>query len=289
MSPTPRPFHIVPCAEWGARPARRPVENAGHYREAIFHHTAGHAPELDLQALGAESFATSTARAIAVLEAAKVDLNKLHVSIDEAAEIVETVAAGPADESYEEARRYALVIQRLHMDVRGWNDSGHNFLTCRNGFIFEGRHRSLELLGSGQTPLSAHCVGHNDAPGVEIEHVNPESMTPIQWQATVWLFALICRRGGFGPAQIRGHRDYNATDCPGALYSSLSSFRLAVHNALAPAPAPWPAPPWFVDFAKWHLRGRDPETRPRHLPGEIPRRVFRELDELVRLAKEIDP
>jgi hypothetical protein len=148
--------------------------------------------------------------------------------------------SGPADESYEEARRYARSVQNYHMDGNGWQDSGHNFLVTRNGYIFEGRHRSLELLQSGQCPVSAHCPTQNGNPGVEIEHVDPEAMTPIQRRAAVWLFAQLCKKGGFGAERIKGHRDYWATSCPSSLYPALPAFRDDVAIALRPPPAPVP-------------------------------------------------
>jgi hypothetical protein len=40
-------FRIIPCAEWGAAPARGAIVSAGRPKRIIFHHTAGHHAELD--------------------------------------------------------------------------------------------------------------------------------------------------------------------------------------------------------------------------------------------------
>lgn len=41
----PRP-RIYSCAEWGARPPKSSITTAGKPGESVFHHTAGHVPEL---------------------------------------------------------------------------------------------------------------------------------------------------------------------------------------------------------------------------------------------------
>ena len=38
------------------------------------------------------------------------------------------------------------------MDVNGWDDSGHNFLVCRNGLILVGRHTRLPAIKKGRLP-----------------------------------------------------------------------------------------------------------------------------------------
>jgi N-acetylmuramoyl-L-alanine amidase-like protein len=189
--PSARPFRIIPCAEWGARPPRQAVTTLSvRPRRIIFHHTAGHVPNLS------------------------------------------------TGETYAEALRYARSIQAYHMDRNGWIDSGHNFLVTRGGFILEGRHRSRELVQKGKMVVSAHCPGQNDQPGIEHEHVDPEAMTPIQHEAAVWLAAWICRHAEIDPSEIKGHRDYYATACPGSLYRILPAFRAQVAKAVKGKPKP---------------------------------------------------
>src|ERR1051325_6109120 len=89
-------------------------------------------------------------------------------------------ALGVADgESYQEAVSYARSVQQSHFR-NGWIDSGHNFLVTRGGWIFEGRHGSLDAVKSGHMVVSAHCPGQNDQPGIEHEQIDPEGMTQVQ-------------------------------------------------------------------------------------------------------------
>lgn len=182
----PKPFRVITCAEWGARPPKHPVQLVlTKPVRALLHHTAGHS------------------------------------------------LAGSSGETYAQAVAYAKSIQNYHMDHNGWDDSGHNLLVTRNGYIFEGRHQSFNQLSKGRMVVSAHCVGQNDQPGVEVEHVDPEAWTPIQHEALVWLFAWICKACTFPATHIYGHRDFNATACPGALYARLPQFRIDVAKASA--------------------------------------------------------
>jgi hypothetical protein len=57
-------FRIIPCDEWGAAPPRQPIAPAGTPVEIIFHHTAGHHPELDLEPTESREEAMAYARAI---------------------------------------------------------------------------------------------------------------------------------------------------------------------------------------------------------------------------------
>lgn len=186
---SPKPFRVIPCSQWGARPAKTGVLLV--YKKpvrAIFHHTAGHS------------------------------------------------IAGASGETYADAVAYVRSIQNYHMDSNGWIDTGQSFTITRNGYIFEGRHRSLEQVTKGRMVVSAHCPGQNDQPGVEIEHVDPEGMTPIQREAAIWLFAWLCKCGGYPASAIDGHRDHFPTACPGALYAGLPQFRKDVAKALKPKP-----------------------------------------------------
>src|SRR4051812_29553935 len=93
-------------------------------------------------------------------------------------------------ETLAEAKGYARSIQHDHMHRSPpFIDSGHNFLVTRSGHILEGRHGSLAAVNSGRMVVSAHCVGHNEQPGIEHEHIGNEKMTKKQRRASVWLHA----------------------------------------------------------------------------------------------------
>jgi hypothetical protein len=136
-------------------------------------------------------------------------------------------------ESFAEAKGYARAIQQSHFN-RGFIDTGQNFLVTRSGHILEGRHGSLAAINSGRMVVSAHCVGHNEQPGIEHEHIGDEKMTRKQRKASVWLHAHICRKTGINPAQIHGHGEFNPTECPSPVFQrGLAGFKNDVKQRLA--------------------------------------------------------
>ncbi len=141
------------------------------------------------------------------------------------------------DESRAEAIRYARDIQAFHMGPdRGWNDSGHNFLVCRNGLILVGRHQSYTAIRKGRMVLSAHCPGQNDQPGIEHEHNGSEQMTKAQFAASARLIAWIidcCKMRGAGV--IHPHHEFFPTSCPGVLEREFPALKTAVAQIIREA------------------------------------------------------
>lgn len=150
-----------------------------------------------------------------------------------------TVTPNPPDDvsrgTREGAGDLARRLQADHMDRRGWADSGHNFLTTTGGFVLEGRHGSLAAIERGRCVQSAHTVGANDSPGIESEgDFTVHAMAPIQWDRLVALCAFICEVCGLDPQVIRGHRDFDATRCPGDwLHAQLPRLRQDVRERLS--------------------------------------------------------
>jgi hypothetical protein len=178
---------IITTDVWGARPAKTPPVWTGRPQRIIFHHTAGHHPEI----------------------------------------------SNPANESRAEAIAYARAIQNFHMNGNGWNDSGHNFLVCRNGLILVGRHQSYTAIKKGRMVVSAHCPGQNTQPGIEHEHLHEAKMSREQFQASAWLCAWIitvCKMRG--ASAIHPHKEFFATSCPGELEAQLPAFKTAVAQML---------------------------------------------------------
>jgi hypothetical protein len=172
---------IILASDWGAARATGEISRVGKPNEIIFHHTAGHHPELDQV----------------------------------------------AGENRAEAMAYARVIQNDHMHRKPqpFIDSGHNFLVSRSGHVLEGRHGSVAAIMDGVMVQSAHCIGHNQQPGIEHEHIGEETMTPAQREASLLLHEFICRNTGIDPHAIHGHREFDNTECPGALKAGLGQFR----------------------------------------------------------------
>lgn len=150
--------------------------------------------------------------------------------------------------NYTLAHGFALAqsIQRFHMQNRGWIDSGQQFTLTRGGHAIEGRHRSLEVLRAGRGHVQgAHCTAQNDvAVGIENEG-NYMTVAPRtqHYTALVELSVHICSQFGIRAYQIYGHRNFNATDCPGdILYGMLPQLRQAIAERIGgdPTPPGWP-------------------------------------------------
>lgn len=164
-------------------------------------------------------------------------------------------------ESLAEAFQYARDIQDFHMDSRGWNDTGQNFLVTRGGHTLEGRHGSINAIRQGKMVVSAHCVGYNDQPGTEHEHRTEPNMTRAQHEATVLLHAWICRCCSIRPHNIFGHSEFNPTSCPAELKQEIASVRADVANILITFNPYDDIPQEIYRWFLWIDRGRRPEER----------------------------
>jgi len=146
----------------------------------------------------------------------------------------------PSQRTLDGAKQFARGIQKDHMN-RGFSDSGHNFLNTTGGFVLEGRHGSLEAVLKGRSVQSAHAAqdpgklaGGNQSPGIENEgNFMTFQMEQKQWDSLVELCASLCSSCNISPANIRGHRDFSNTQCPGDwLYGQLPRLRQEVADKL---------------------------------------------------------
>lgn len=194
--------------------------------------------------------------------------------------------------SFAAAAAYARELQLFHMEVRGWNDSGHNFLVTAGGYVLEGRQGSLAAIEAGRMIVSAHCPGQNDQPGVEHEHSGTGPLRDAQKAASVWLHALVCRRAGIEPVALHPHSAFFDTDCPtGPVVAWLPDLRRRVAWELEQGSFP----PEFWLWARWWLgRGefaqfgpRNRRVRPR-VPRRVPRRWWHRLETLVGAPSGVD-
>ena len=138
--------------------------------------------------------------------------------------------SNPADESRAEAIDYAKAIQFQHMK-QGWNDSGHNFLVCRNGLILQGRWLTVHAIEAKHMVGSAHCPGQNNQIGIEHEHYGHESMTKKQIEASARLMAWIADQYGRKTVlPVDPHSKYFPTECPANLKGDIATVkRIAQH------------------------------------------------------------
>ena len=152
------------------------------------------------------------------------------------------------DYSRERAIALAHEIQDLHMDTRGFDDTGQQFTVSRGGYILEGRHRSLETLRGGtEQVVGAHAVSENRRSiGIESEGVYlTEQPTQSLFDAVADLCVTICEQYGLGPNQIFGHWDFAATLCPGeAFYPLFPVLRRQVAAGLGTSAADLPERTW---------------------------------------------
>jgi hypothetical protein len=107
-------------------------------------------------------------------------------------------------------------IQAFHQNGRGWSDIAYNLLVCQHGYVFEGRgvHKGSAANGTDQGNLDYHSicalVGEGDP--------TPQAMLDGIKEARA-----LCLKAGVG-TKVVGHRDLNATACPGdALYTRVRS------------------------------------------------------------------
>ncbi|MDT0301969.1 peptidoglycan recognition protein family protein [Streptomonospora wellingtoniae] len=147
-----------------------------------------------------------------------------------------TATANSANHSKGHAFALSRAIQNYHMDTNGWNDTGQQLTISRGGHIMEGRNRSLKAIAEGHHLVGAHTANHNSHTiGIENEG-NYVSATPPRdlMGALTETCAWLCLAYGLDPADaIVGHRDYNATACPGdRLYALLPQLRSDVRSRL---------------------------------------------------------
>ncbi len=173
---------------------------------------------------------------------------------------------GTNDYGPEQSRAIVLAICRFHRNGNGWDDIGYPFLVDKYGTIFEGRAGGIDqpVVGAHAQGFNAVSTGvanlgtHGDAPQSDaaIDAISrllawklPLHGVPVTGPVTVTSAGGSTNRHPSGRAvtfeRIAGHRDANATDCPGAaLYAQLPRLR-ELADARAPriiAPPPGPAP-----------------------------------------------
>jgi hypothetical protein len=154
------------------------------------------------------------------------------------------------DYSRAEAPQIVLAMCRYHRNTNGWNDIGYNFLVDRFGTLYEGRAG-----GVGAAVIGAQAEGFNSY-STGIANIGTFSSVPqsqaaleamarlIRWKLPLHGYptsgtAVMKSAGGatnrypsgssVRVPRVLGHRDTNATECPGsALYAQLGDLRSLV-------------------------------------------------------------
>lgn len=152
-----------------------------------------------------------------------------------------------------------LGMAKYHRDVNGWNDLGYNFVVDRYGQIFEGRAGGIDqaIVGAQAQGYNSHSTGIANIGTFTDVGQTPEAIEAmarlIAWKMTLHgapvtgtvvldsLGGSLNRYRSGTPVtlnRIAGHRDGDATECPGdALYAQLPQLRTRAAQ-LAPAVLP---------------------------------------------------
>lgn len=141
-----------------------------------------------------------------------------------------------------------------------WCDIGYHYLISPGGHIYAGR--SLFSVG-------AHVEGHNTGNvGVSLMGgFHKQSVTPEAEAALVNLLAWLCDELNISTESIYGHRDFMATECPGAnLYNRLPVIRTKVDSLFEPKAKPVEIP--ADDLSRLKVFGK-PDLARVILEGEV--------------------
>lgn len=106
-------------------------------------------------------------------------------------------------------------IHNFHINNNGWAGIGYHFYIRKDGTIYRGRPEEY---------IGAHCENYNSVSlGICLEgNFEIEQPTDNQLKSLSELLQHLKQK--YGNVQIVGHRDLNATACPGKnLYSKLGS------------------------------------------------------------------
>ena len=106
-------------------------------------------------------------------------------------------------------------IHNFHINNNGWAGIGYHFYIRKDGTVYKGRDEKY---------AGAHCVDYNSISlGICLEgNFEIEKPTDSQLKSLSELLQHLKQK--YGNVQVVGHRDLNATACPGKnLYSKLGS------------------------------------------------------------------
>jgi uncharacterized protein with LGFP repeats len=159
----------------------------------------------------------------------------------------------------EDSAAIVLGIAKYHRDHNGWNDLGYNFLVDQYGQIFEGRAGGIDLAivgaqaqGFNSVSTGVACIGTYTSvaqteAGIEaLARIIGWKLSyhgvPVAGAVTVTSAGGETNRFPAGTPvtfqRISGHRDGNATSCPGdVLYTQLPGLRTRAARYAAPASA----------------------------------------------------
>lgn len=145
---------------------------------------------------------------------------------------------GPGMGTFQHATCAAKVrgIQNFHMDGRGWADIAYNFVVCPHGYVYEGRGIGVRSAAQGTNDGNAYYYAICGLWGSGDPFTNEGKLGYLEAMAR-------CRRAGAG-AEVRPHRSFHATACPGdACTQWIAAGCPSPVAPTPPDPTPTPIPP----------------------------------------------
>lgn len=134
-------------------------------------------------------------------------------------------------------------IQDFHQNGRGWQDIGYHYCIDDSGIIYEGvppQYRGTHVGGNNTGNIGISYMGNF--------HIAGEFPTQAALDSLVRIWSWLSFEFGVNPDSLFGHRDYNATACPGDnLYPELPDLRNSIRQALGFG-APYVANPFPQPF-----------------------------------------
>lgn len=145
----------------------------------------------------------------------------------------------PNEEVGNAAYRRVKNIQNYHRNATNswkaevWADIGYHYLISHDGLIFEGRNTKY---------MGAHTLNENHTSiGISlIGTFNETYISQAQEKSLIHLLAWLKEKYKLSIHNIKGHKDFNSTDCPGdKVYTNLSEIKEKVtdileHNFISP-------------------------------------------------------
>lgn len=127
--------------------------------------------------------------------------------------------------------------QAFHMDTRGWNDIGYNWLVISapgfpaiDGLVVEGRGRDV---------VGAHCEGHNtEWVGIQVATGGDQEASPAALKSARALHDDLERAGGH-PMAKHTHSDGFNTECPGGFLTRWVRAGMPAAPSVSAPPKDW--------------------------------------------------
>lgn len=100
-------------------------------------------------------------------------------------------------------------IHRIHLN-QGWSGIGYHFFVQKDGNIYTGR--PIDMVGAHTSDYNSQAVGICFEGNYETDVIMPDAQKKSGQELITYL------KGIFPKAQIKKHRDFNATACPGRYF-----------------------------------------------------------------------